>query len=72
MNFKFSNLLKGEKELWVAYLFLTVISIVEVYSAASTLSYKSGDYTAPLIEHLWHIALGLLASGSQPCCLPNI
>ena len=58
MKFKFSNLIKGEKELWVAYLFLTLISIVEVYSAASTLSYKSGDYTAPLIEHLGHILLG--------------
>ena len=37
------DLFKGDKVIWIIFLFLCLISIVEVFSAASTLTYKSGD-----------------------------
>mgnify|MGYP000028339193 CR=1 FL=1 len=38
------DLFKGDKVIWIIFLFLCLISIVEVFSAASTLTYKSGDH----------------------------
>ena len=38
------DLFKGDKVIWIIFLFLCLISIVEVFSAASTLTYKSGAY----------------------------
>lgn len=38
------NFFKGDKAIWIIYLFLCLISIVEVFSASSTLTYKSGDH----------------------------
>lgn len=45
------NLLKGDKAIWIIFLFLCLVSIVEVFSAASTLAYKSGDHWAPITQH---------------------
>lgn len=36
------DLFKGDKVIWIIFLFLCLISIVEVFSAASTLTYKVG------------------------------
>ena len=33
------DLFKGDKVIWIIFLFLCLISIVEVFSAASTLTY---------------------------------
>ena len=33
------NLFKGDKVIWIIFLFLCLISIVEVFSASSTLTY---------------------------------
>lgn len=57
---KLPLLFKGDKVLWMAFLLLSIISVVEVYSAASTLSYRSGDYMAPLYKHAGFILLGAL------------
>ena len=45
------DLFKGDKVIWIIFLFLCLISIVEVFSAASTLTYKSGDHWAPITQH---------------------
>ena len=45
------NIFKGDKVVWIIYLLLCLISIIEVFSAASTLTYKSGDYWAPITCH---------------------
>ncbi len=52
MNKKISNLFKGDKGIWMIYFFLCVISIVEVFSASSELTYKGGNYLAPIIKHI--------------------
>ncbi|MDE5710299.1 MAG: FtsW/RodA/SpoVE family cell cycle protein [Bacteroides sp.] len=37
--------------IWIIFLFLFLISIIEVFSAASTLTYKSGDQWGPITQH---------------------
>ena len=45
------DLFKGDKVIWIIFLFLCLISVVEVFSAASTLTYKSGDHWGPITQH---------------------
>ena len=45
------SILKGDKYIWGVYLMLCMISIVEMYSATSTLTFKIQDYLAPTIRH---------------------
>jgi cell division protein FtsW len=58
MNKKLSNLFKGDKVIWMVYFFLCIISIVEVFSASSELTYKGGNYLAPFIKHIAIIIFG--------------
>lgn len=60
MEKKALNLFKGDKVLWYVYFILSVISMIEVYSASSTLSYRSGDFSAPLIRHVAFLVLGAI------------
>ena len=56
------NLFRGDKVVWVIFMLLCLISIVEVFSATSTLSFKSGDYWDPIRRHsLFLIGGALLA-----------
>ena len=52
------SLFKGDKVIWGVFLMLCMISVIEVFSAASTLTYKSGDYWAPISGHLLYMMLG--------------
>lgn len=62
MNHKtIGNIFKGDKSIWMVFFFLCMISIVEVYSASSSLSYKSGNFMAPVIRHIMLLGLGLLS-----------
>lgn len=45
------SIFKGDKVIWIIFLCLCLISIVEVFSAASTLTYKSGDHWEPITQH---------------------
>lgn len=56
----FKHLLKGDKVIWTIYFFLSLISIIEVYSAASTLSFKSGDHWGPIINHGINMLIGFV------------
>ena len=47
-----SNIFKGDKVIWMIFFFLCIISVVEVFSASSGLTYKSGSYMSPLVKHL--------------------
>jgi len=62
MNKKIGNLFKGDKGIWTVFLFLCLISIVEVFSASSTLTYKSQDYLAPFFYHCGTIIIGLMVA----------
>jgi cell division protein FtsW len=54
------NIFKGDKVIWIIFLFLGVISIIEVFSAASTLTYKSGDHWAPITQHCVFLIVGVI------------
>ena len=56
---KVANLFKGDKAIWAVFLFLCLISIVEVFSASSTLTYKTHNYLRPLIYHSGTILVGV-------------
>jgi len=55
---KLSNIFKGDKVIWFIFFLLAVVSIVEVYSASSQLTYKHGNYFAPITKHIGFIFLG--------------
>ncbi|WP_019207511.1 FtsW/RodA/SpoVE family cell cycle protein [Phocaeicola abscessus] len=54
------DLFKGDKVIWIIFLFLCLISIIEVFSAASTLTYKSGDHWAPIRQHSTYLMVGFV------------
>jgi cell division protein FtsW len=59
MNKKLGNIFKGDKVIWMVFFFLCLISIVEVFSASSGLTYKGGNYLAPIIKHMLILAVGV-------------
>lgn len=48
----------GDRVIWVVFFFLCVISLVEVFSAASTLVYESGNFWGPLVKQAAFLAVG--------------
>lgn len=59
MNVKsLKNIFKGDKVVWMIFFFLCIISIIEVYSASSSLSYKGGNFWGPIIYHTMMLVLG--------------
>jgi len=44
--------------IWMVFFFLCMVSIVEVYSASSSLSYKGGNYWSPILKHCGILAIG--------------
>ncbi len=60
MNSKtLSNIFKGDKVIWMVFFFLCVISVIEVFSASSELTYKGGNYMAPILRHIGLLILGI-------------
>ena len=59
---KISNIFKGDKGIWMVFFFLCVISIVEVFSASSGLTYKKGNFIGPIIYHFGTIIAGLVVA----------
>lgn len=54
------NIFKGDKVIWIIFLCLCLISIIEVFSAASTLTYKSGDHWGPITQHSSILMVGVV------------
>lgn len=46
-----SKLFKGDRVIWVIFMFLCLISAVEVFSATSTIAYKSVTHWEPIARH---------------------
>ena len=62
MNNRISNLFKGDKVIWMVFFFLCMISIVEVFSASSGLTYKSQNYVGPIAYHAFTIMAGVVVA----------
>jgi cell division protein FtsW len=52
--------LKGDATLWIVFFFLCVLSVIEMYSASSTLAYKATSHTGPVLRHIGFLTLGVL------------
>ena len=60
-NSTLGNIFKGDKVIWMIFFFLAIISLIEVYSASSQLTYKGGNYLGPILKHASILFLGLVA-----------
>lgn len=58
MSLSSKRLFQGDLVTWAIYFWLCMISLIEVYSAGSSLSYKSGDFMAPLFKQAIFLGIG--------------
>lgn len=58
MSISSKRLFQGDLVIWAIYFWLCMISLIEVYSAGSSLSYKSGDFMAPLFKQAIFLGIG--------------
>ena len=61
-NIKIGNLFKGDKVVWMILFLLCMVSIVEVFSASSALTYKSQNYLKPITFHSFTIVAGVIVA----------
>lgn len=54
------NIFTGDKGVWMIYFFLCLISLVEVYSASSNLTYNAGNHWDPMINQAFFLIVGLI------------
>ena len=54
-----SKLFKGDRVIWIVFMFLCAVSIVEVFSATSTLAYKQAHFWGPIWRHITFMAGGI-------------
>ncbi len=62
MNNKIGRIFKGDKVIWMVFFFLCMISVVEVFSASSGLTYKSQNYIGPIVYHAGTIIFGVIVA----------
>jgi cell division protein FtsW len=60
METLFKKYFKGDTTLWVVFIFLCILSVIEMYSASSTLAYKATNHTAPMLRHVGFLTGGIL------------
>ena len=66
------SLLQGDSVVWMILLALCMISIVEVYSASSRMTYAKADYWWPVVQHTIFLACGLFVTWfvhKMPCTM---
>lgn len=52
-------LFKGDKVIWAVFFILCVLSLIEVFSATSRLTYGSGNYWSPITKHASFLIAGV-------------
>ncbi|MDR0429159.1 MAG: FtsW/RodA/SpoVE family cell cycle protein [Tannerellaceae bacterium] len=65
-----NKLFKGDRVIWIIFMFLCLISVIEVFSATSTLAYKSSNFWAPIVRHASFLLAGfvlILILHNIPC-----
>ena len=60
MNISISNFFKGDKVIWMIFFFLCVISLIEVFSSSSTLTFNKANYWGPILKHSAILAAGIV------------
>lgn len=59
-TFEEKGLLQGDLVVWMIFLLLCMISVIEVYSASSNMSYASGHYWDPVMKHGSFVVIGII------------
>lgn len=54
------NLFKGDGALWMIYFLLCMVSIVEIYSASSNMTFKGGNHWDPVVNQVQFLFFGFL------------
>ena len=68
MNKTIGNIFKGDKVIWIVIFILCMISLIEVFSASSNLTYKSNNFIMPIMKH----ALMLVVGGFIAVVITNV
>ncbi len=55
-----NKLFKGDIVVWIVFLFLCIISLIEVYSATSTLAYSDHNTYGPILRHATFLIIGAI------------
>ena len=53
------SLFEGDKVIWMILFVLCIISVLEVYSASSTMTFNKGAYWAPVLKHGLFLCVGV-------------
>ncbi len=59
MKISIGNIFKGDKVIWMIFFFLCIISIMEVFSSSSSLTYDKSSYWGPVIKHVGILLVGI-------------
>ncbi|MDH6342180.1 cell division protein FtsW [Parabacteroides sp. PFB2-12] len=65
-----SKLFKGDRVIWILFMFFCLVSLVEVFSATSTLAYKHANHWVPIARHASFLVGGfvlILVIHNFPC-----
>ena len=54
------QLLNGDRTIWTMVFILCLISLIEVFSASSRLTFGKSSFLAPIISHTMHLGMGLV------------
>ena len=54
------QLLNGDRTIWAMVFILCAISLIEVFSASSRLTFGKSSFLAPIISHTMHLCIGLV------------
>ena len=55
----YKRILKGDHIIWVVFFTLCCISMIEVFSASSALTYETGDHLSPIKNHCVMLMVGI-------------
>lgn len=55
----FNRIFRGDKVIWGIFIFLCAISLLAVFSATSTLTYRHMDHWGPILRHAFFLLAGV-------------
>ncbi|MGL4494005.1 MAG: FtsW/RodA/SpoVE family cell cycle protein [Tannerellaceae bacterium] len=53
-----NKLFKGDRVIWIIFMFLGLTSIIEVFSATSTIAYRNSYFWGPIVRHTTFLLIG--------------
>jgi len=53
-----NRIFKGDRSTWIIFMLLCLVSLVEVYSATSTLAYRNAYFWTPIARHATFLLMG--------------